>query len=54
MLVYRTCTCCRRIYTKLLHSVLHLLAVPCIVLAAAYKLTPTFQPEAAGLQVWKM
>lgn len=33
MLVYRTCTCCRRIYTKLLHSVLHLLAVPCIVLA---------------------
>merc|ERR1719466_527606 len=25
-------------------------SVPCIVLAAAYKLTPTFQPEAAGLQ----
>ena len=33
MLVYRTCTCCRRIYGKLLHSSLHLLAVPCIVLA---------------------
>jgi len=33
MLVYRTCTCCRRIYSKLLHSLLHLLAVPCIVIA---------------------
>merc|ERR1711997_1438766 len=33
MLVYRTCTCCRRIYAKLVHSLLHLLAVPCIVIA---------------------
>jgi len=33
MLVYRTCTCCRRIYTKLVHTIFHLLAVPCIVLA---------------------
>jgi len=32
MLVYRTCTCCRRIYGKLVHSLLHLLAVPCIVM----------------------
>ena len=32
MLVYRTCTCCRRIYSKLVHSLLHLLAVPCIVI----------------------
>ena len=33
MLVYGTCTCCRRIHRKLVHSLLHLLAVPCIVLA---------------------
>ena len=33
MLVYRTCTCCRRIYGKLVHSLFHLLAVPCIVIA---------------------
>merc|ERR1711953_1224805 len=33
MLVYRTCTCCRRIYANLFHSLLHLLAVPCIVIA---------------------
>ena len=32
MLMYRTCRCCRRIWTKLLHSVFHLLAVPCIVM----------------------
>merc|ERR1719466_674698 len=29
-------------------------SVPCIVLAAAYKLTPTFQPEAAGLQACEL
>jgi len=32
MLMYRTCRCCRRIWTKLLHSVFHLLAIPCIVM----------------------
>jgi len=32
MLVYRTGSCCRRIYTKLIHSMFHLLAVPCIAL----------------------
>ena len=28
----RTGSCCRRIYTKLIHSMFHLLAVPCIAL----------------------
>jgi len=32
MLVYRVGTCCRRIYTKLLHTMFHLLAVPCIAI----------------------
>ena len=32
MLVYRTGTCCRRIYTKLVHTGFHLLAIPCIAL----------------------
>jgi hypothetical protein len=33
MLVYRTCRCCRRIWNKLLHTVFHILAVPCIAIA---------------------
>jgi len=32
MLVYRTGTCCRRIYTKLVHTMFHLLAIPCIAI----------------------
>lgn len=32
MLVYRSCHCCRRIYTKLLHTFFHILAIPCVVL----------------------
>ena len=32
MIISRTGSCCRRIYTKLLHSMFHLLAVPCIAL----------------------
>jgi len=32
MLVYRSCRCCRRIWNKLLHTMFHLLAVPCVVL----------------------
>merc|ERR1712012_501625 len=32
MLVYRVGTCCRRIYTKLFHTMFHLLAVPCIAI----------------------
>jgi len=32
MLVYRSCHCCRRIYTKLLHSFFHILAMPCVAL----------------------
>ena len=33
MLMYRSCRCCRRIANKLLHTVFHLLAMPCIALA---------------------
>lgn len=32
MLVYRSCRCCRRIWNKLLHTMFHLLAIPCTVL----------------------
>merc|ERR1711988_1233928 len=32
MLVYRTCSCCPRLVSKILHAGLYLLAVPCIVL----------------------
>ena len=32
MIISRTGSCCRRIYTKLIHSMFHLLAVPCIAL----------------------
>jgi len=32
MLMYRTCRCCRRIWTKLLHSIFHILAIPCIAM----------------------
>ena len=31
--MYRSCRCCRRIANKLLHTVFHLLAMPCIALA---------------------
>nr|XP_014294049.1 cytochrome b reductase 1 isoform X2 [Halyomorpha halys] len=32
MLLYRISRCCRRIYVKLLHTIFHALAIPCIVL----------------------
>eukprot|EP00094_Tigriopus_californicus_P006236 TCALIF_06002-PA protein Name:"Similar to F55H2.5 Putative cytochrome b561 (Caenorhabditis elegans)" AED:0.05 eAED:0.05 QI:192/0.75/0.6/1/0.75/1/5/431/398 len=32
MILYRTCRCCRRIWNKLLHTMLHILAIPCIVI----------------------
>ncbi|XP_024086042.1 cytochrome b reductase 1 isoform X2 [Cimex lectularius] len=32
MLLYRISRCCRRIYVKLLHTVFHALAIPCVVL----------------------
>merc|ERR1712088_985864 len=32
MLMYRTCRCCRRIWSKLLHTMFHLLAAPCIAI----------------------
>ena len=32
MLVYRSCRCCRRVWSKLLHTMFHLLAIPCIVI----------------------
>ena len=31
MLMYRTCRCCRRIWNKLLHTIFHILAIPCVV-----------------------
>ncbi|XP_071447040.1 plasma membrane ascorbate-dependent reductase CYBRD1 isoform X2 [Hetaerina americana] len=31
LLLYRVCRCCRRIYVKLLHTIFHALAIPCIV-----------------------
>ncbi|CAB0011408.1 unnamed protein product [Nesidiocoris tenuis] len=32
MLLYRISRCCRRIYVKLLHTLFHTLAIPCVVL----------------------
>jgi len=32
MLVYRSCRCCRRIWNKLLHTMFHLMAMPCVAL----------------------
>ncbi|KAL0268656.1 UNVERIFIED_CONTAM: hypothetical protein PYX00_010505 [Menopon gallinae] len=32
LLLYRICRCCRRLYVKLGHAILHSLAIPCIVL----------------------
>jgi cytochrome b-561 len=31
LLVYRSFRCCKRVYNKLAHTVLHLLAIPCLV-----------------------
>lgn len=33
MLMYRSCRCCKRIWTKLLHTLFHMLAAPCIAFA---------------------
>ena len=32
ILLYRICRCCRRIYIKLLHTVFHALAIPCVAI----------------------
>jgi len=32
MLVYRTGTCCKRLVTKLIHTMFHVLAIPCIAI----------------------
>jgi len=32
ILLYRICRCCRRIYVKLLHTVFHALAIPCVAI----------------------
>ncbi|KAL1138262.1 hypothetical protein AAG570_009951 [Ranatra chinensis] len=32
MLLYRVSRCCRRIYVKLVHTLFHVLAIPCVVL----------------------
>ncbi|XP_030751252.1 cytochrome b561-like isoform X3 [Sitophilus oryzae] len=32
VLLYRICRCCRRIYVKLLHTVFHALAIPCVAI----------------------
>ena len=32
MLVYRSCRCCRRLWSKLLHTMFHFMAIPCIVI----------------------
>lgn len=32
MLMYRSCRCCRRLWNKLLHTVFHILAIPCIAI----------------------
>ena len=46
MLVYRSCRCCRRMWSKLLHTTFHLLAVPCIVMGfiAAWDYHARHQP----------
>ncbi|CAG0917754.1 unnamed protein product, partial [Notodromas monacha] len=31
LLVYRSFRCCKRVYNKLAHTVLHMLSIPCIV-----------------------
>ncbi|CAG0883136.1 unnamed protein product [Darwinula stevensoni] len=33
LLVYRSCRCCKRIYNKLVHTIFHLCALPCIAVA---------------------
>ena len=32
MLVYRSCRCCRQIWSKLLHTMFHMLGIPCVVI----------------------
>jgi len=32
MLMYRSCRCCRQIWSKLLHTMFHMLGIPCVVL----------------------
>ncbi|XP_018335683.1 cytochrome b reductase 1 isoform X2 [Agrilus planipennis] len=32
VLLYRICRCCRRIYVKLLHTIFHALAIPCVAI----------------------
>jgi len=64
MLMYRTCRCCRRIWSKLLHTTFHLLAAPCIAIAfvAVYDYkndrvndknnTPDPQPHFYSIHSW--
>jgi len=58
MLMYRTCRCCRRIWTKLLHSIFHILAIPCIAMGflAAWDYhslkTPNPIPHFYSLHSW--
>ncbi|XP_019872564.1 lysosomal membrane ascorbate-dependent ferrireductase CYB561A3 isoform X2 [Aethina tumida] len=58
VLLYRICRCCRRIYVKLLHTVFHSLAIPCVavgflaVLDSHNLAQPTPIPNFYSLHSW--
>ncbi|KAJ8912107.1 hypothetical protein NQ315_005443 [Exocentrus adspersus] len=58
ILLYRICRCCRRIYVKLLHTVFHALAIPCVAVGFVAVLDshnlkqPTPIPNFYSLHSW--
>ena len=59
MLVYRSCRCCRHLCSKLLHTMFHTLAVPCIGLGFlaiwrhhSLKYTTSSQPHLHSVHSW--
>ncbi|KAF4519995.1 hypothetical protein B566_EDAN007143 [Ephemera danica] len=58
LLLYRVCRCCRRIYVKLLHTLFHVIAIPCValgflaVLESHNRATPEPIPNFYSLHSW--
>lgn len=58
LLLYRICRCCRRIYVKLLHTLFHVIAIPCValgflaVLESHNRATPEPIPNFYSLHSW--
>ncbi|XP_028134842.1 plasma membrane ascorbate-dependent reductase CYBRD1 isoform X5 [Diabrotica virgifera virgifera] len=57
ILLYRICRCCRRIYVKLLHTIFHALAIPCVAVGFlavldSHNLSSPPKPNFYSLHSW--